>query len=152
VSTPTSYCEDCKTVSNTQNSGHGSLRYAIDCAVPGSTLAYNPALDNSVINLTQTIEINKNLDLSTSFSITINGSGINGPVFSITPNKYVIIDGFGVICSDIGATSCIQNQGILTLENVNFETANQDPGSSSILNQNNGHIRIKNNVHINENP
>lgn len=150
TSTPTTYCEDCKTVSNTQNSGNGSLRYAIGCAVPGSTLAYSPTLDNNVINLSQTIEINKNLDLSTSLSITIDGSTINGPVFSIMPDKDVTLDGFDIICSDVGAPDCIQNEGILILENIHFEINSQNPGNSSILNLNNGQIRVRNQVSINE--
>ncbi|MEZ4642689.1 MAG: hypothetical protein R3E31_08135 [Chloroflexota bacterium] len=60
-------------VSNTNNSGVGSLRWAITNAISGDTIQFNAALSGQTITLTSgEIIINKNL--------TIDGSALASPV------------------------------------------------------------------------
>jgi len=151
-SIPGSYCTDCKNVSNTLNDGIGSLRYAIGCAVPGSSLSFSPVLDNSIISLTEGIEIGKSLGISTTLNLTVDGSSLVGPVFSILAGKTVNMDGLKVICSENGNIRCISNQGILTLDDMQFEEIAPIGGSSSVINQNEGQIRIQNDVIFDRQP
>ncbi len=60
------------TVINTNDSGAGSLRQAISDAVPGDTVAFEPALTGSTISILSPISINKDL--------TIDGSGLTTPL------------------------------------------------------------------------
>lgn len=149
---PVNYCAECKTVSNTQNDGHGSLRYAIACAVPGSTLAFSQNLDNSVIGLSEPIEIAKDLIIPANLDLTIDGSSLEGPVFSILNQKTVLLEGFHIICSETGEISCILNQGILTLDNMHFEEHESNSGNSSVINQYGGQIRVQNEVRFQKYP
>ena len=59
-------------VTNTADSGPGSLRTAILNAAPGDTITLDPSLAGQTITLTTQLSIDKNL--------TIHGSGLNPPV------------------------------------------------------------------------
>lgn len=144
--TPASYCNDCKMVTNTANSGNGSMRYALGCAVPGSLLQFDPGLNNQTLIVTSPISIDKDITISTANNITINGNSVSGSIFDIIANKRVVFTGFQINCASAGVGRCITNNGILTLDNVQFFDPVITSTGNAIQNQGNGQIIIKNNV------
>ena len=151
TSIPATYCSDCKNVINTANSGNGSLRYAINCAVPGSTLTFDPSLNNQSILITAPLNINKDLTISTNQQVTIAGAGVTGSVFVIESDKVVTLKGLDIECSNAGNGRCITNNGVLTLEQIQLIDPVSTHTNSAVLNQNGGQIIIKNNVILEKN-
>jgi hypothetical protein len=151
TSIPATYCSDCKNVINTANSGNGSLRYAINCAVPGSTLTFDPSLNNQSILITAPLNINKDLTISTNNQVTIAGAGVTGSVFVIESDKVVTLKGLDIECSNAGNGRCITNNGVLTLEQIQLIDPVSTHTNSAVLNQNGGQIIIKNNVILEKN-
>jgi len=146
TSIPATYCSDCQNVINTSDSGNGSLRYAINCAVPGGTLTFDPSLNNQNILITSPLNVNKNLTISTNHQITISGNNVSGSVFNIGSDKVVTLKGFDIECSNSGNGRCITNDGVLTLEEIRLVDPISTHTNSAVLNQNGGQIIIKNNV------
>ena len=58
------------TVTNTNDSGVGSLRQAITNAVSGDTIIFNPALSGQTITTVTTLVIDKDLTIDGSASVT----------------------------------------------------------------------------------
>ena len=70
------------TVTNTNDSGAGSLRQAIASAVSGDTIKFSPSLSGQTITLSSQLDITKNL--------VVDGSGLD-PRISISGNNIVRI-------------------------------------------------------------
>ena len=70
------------TVTNTNDSGAGSLRKAIASAVSGDTIKFSPSLSGQTITLSSQLDITKNL--------VVDGSGLD-PRISISGNNIVRI-------------------------------------------------------------
>src|SRR5439155_817817 len=95
------------TVTNNLDSGAGSLRYEIDAAHAGDTIAFVPSLNG------QTITIARQLEISTSLTIkgpgagqlTVSGAGSyqHSRVFQIDANVNVTLTGLTI--SDGGGIS-----------------------------------------------
>jgi hypothetical protein len=126
-------------VTNTLDSGPGSLRDIIECADPGDTIIFDNALAGMTINITSTrIQINKNLTILSTLAprVTI-GSQIPG-LFYIPINVMVefrqldMVSG-STIAGNMGAA--IENTGGLKLHNVNiFRNPILPPGQYLVRN------------------
>jgi hypothetical protein len=79
-------------VTNTNNSGSGSLRNALDYAAAGETITFAPGLSNGVILLASTLTLSRN--------VTVDGSALAAQI-SISGNNAVRVL---VINSDVTAT------------------------------------------------
>lgn len=128
-------------VTNTADTGPGSLRQVITDASTGSTIVFSPSLQNLAINITSTIVINKSLiikDLNTqSLRVQTNESG---PVFRIEPTvSSVVLRSFKIRSGNGMDARCIDNQGNLKLENMLIEDMSPGTGSCII---NTGHLEI----------
>ncbi len=128
-------------VTNTADTGPGSLRQVITDASTGSTIVFSPSLQNLAINITSTIVINKSLiikDLNTqSLRVQTNESG---PVFRIEPTvSSVVLRSFKIRSGNGMNARCIDNQGNLKLENMLIEDMSPGTGSCII---NTGHLEI----------
>jgi len=112
---------DAKLVTNSNDDGIGSLRWAITSAKAGSTITFAP-------NVRGTIRLKSN-DLTFSSNLTIQGPGAAALTISggDTGHVVVVLDGNTVTMSDLsfkdsntGKTQAgfINNQGVLTLINT----------------------------------
>lgn len=91
-------------VTNTNDSGPGSLREAVSNSLNGDNINFNASLissGNATINLQSTININKRLDITglMNFSDTLFISGQNlHPIFLVTnPCERVVLDNLALI-------------------------------------------------------
>jgi predicted outer membrane repeat protein len=116
------------TVTNTNDSGAGSLRQAITNAAPGDTITFDSPLSGQTIILASTLVINKNLtiDGSSLFSkISISGNN-SVRVFSVSASVIVEIDSLiiknGRVFETNGAG--IYNAGTLTITDSVFSANN----------------------------
>ena len=119
------------TVTNTNDSGAGSLRQAIIDATPGSTVVFAPALSGGTITLIVEIEITIDLDIdgsSLASPITIDGD--SGQIFIINSESTVTLDsliiqgGNDVIHGGYGGGIYIYENGNLTVTNCTFSNNN----------------------------
>ena len=128
-------------VTNTADTGPGSLRQVITDAPIGSIIVFSPFLQNQEIDLVSLIVINKSLtikDLNTQFiSVKTNGTG---PVFRIEPIvSMIVLSSFEIRSGNGTNARCIHNQGTLRLENMLIEDIFNGPGSCIL---NTGHLEI----------
>jgi hypothetical protein len=93
------------TVTNTQNSGHGSLRAEIAAAHSGDTIVFSPRLDGKTITLTSgELDITKNLTIRGpgAGKLTISGNnpiwylGFGTRVFEVAQNTTVTLSGLKI--------------------------------------------------------
>ena len=154
---PLLYQRDAATliVTNTNDSGIGSLRQAIADAVPGSTITFDPSLAGQTIPLTSQINIDKNL--------TIDGSGLNASVeisgslgtriFYISPNATVTLQSLVLKngrCNgscDLGGYSgggIYIDKGTLTVTNSTISGNSADQGGGIYMN--NGTLSVTNSI------
>lgn len=126
-------------VTNTNNTGIGSLRYVANCAPTGSTVVFAPSVMNQTITLTSgLIAINKNLK--------IEGPGVNALTVSGNNSSVIfhVLPGYGFTLKNLSLKNgsapanggAIFAEGNITLQNVllqnNFE--NGTPKELTITN------------------
>lgn len=144
-------CSDCRIVINTADSGLGSLRNAIACAMPGDTIRFAFSLSgDSILLVTQTLNIDKDLSIlaKKDFSISINGADIER-VFDVFANQNASIEGLILIEGTETAGSAILNHGSLKLKNLQVFSLAGNLSTSQILNM--GSLVIEGNVLISDN-
>jgi hypothetical protein len=122
------------TVTNTQNSGHGSLRAEIAAAHSGDTIVFSPKLDGKTIALTSgELDLTKNLTIQGPGAGRLTISGKNNYSYhyhtrvfevashtTVTLNGLNIIDGYSEAPWD-GYAGGILNQGTLTVRACNID-------------------------------
>jgi hypothetical protein len=142
----TSNCS--KTVTSNNEGTINSLRSAIDCAMPGDTILFDPILNNQIITLTDSIVINKSIIIKSSLmnNITISPSPGMKNMFVIASQVDVIIDGITILGGIGPQGSAIKNYGGLTMNNVTLKK-NGALGLSSIL-YNEGGLMLSENCKI----
>ncbi len=143
---------DCKVITNTWDSGQGSLRNAIDCAANGDTIWFSQNVMNKSILLTSAnLNIGKNLTFMNINlqMVTINASLLSD-LFEIPNNITVKLVNLNLVCGNGNLTNgrCVNNLGTLELDNVHLYDHQLLTSGSSIYNHGAGNVIIKNNVSI----
>ena len=129
-------CSACLIVYSTADSGPGSLRDAISCALPGDTIrfAYSLRLDSIKLS-TDSLFVDKSINLfpKKEFQIYVDGSSIN-KIFTIATNTSSRIKNLNLIggTSEFGST--IENNGTLLLEDVTIYFSQNSSSSNQLLN------------------
>jgi surface protein len=139
----------CKWVINTDDSGQGSLRFALGCSVPGNDLIrFSPALQNMVIELTSdplAFAHDTELISSLADNITIDGSTIDH-LFDIDLGRSVHIQGLSFNCGQSNSVSCFTNNGELELKDCHFTDSFSGPAAKGI--QNNDDLKVEGEVKL----
>ncbi|ERT06297.1 hypothetical protein M595_3741, partial [Lyngbya aestuarii BL J] len=130
------------TVSNTNNSGVGSLREAISLAQPGDFIQFDSSLANQKITLTSgELEINKNLiiDGGNATGLTLSGNNTSRvfhqqPDTTFTLKNIKIADGYAndpnELLGDRGGGIFAEKRTNITIENVEFENNTAGEGGA----------------------
>jgi predicted outer membrane repeat protein len=130
------------TVTNTNDSGAGSLRQAIASAAAGDTITFDPSLSGATINLASTLTLTKNVTIDGSaLASQVNISGqntvqvfaVNGGV-NATLNGLKISQGLGGGIRTASAT--------LTVNNSTFSGNSAGDGGAIYMNQ--GTLNVNN--------
>jgi hypothetical protein len=143
-------------VTNTNDDGTGSLRYAINCAAPGDTITFHPSLHGQTIHLTSDrIVISKDIHIQSNlFAPRIM-------IYSDVQGAFVINAGYAVEMKNIEITSGlegvqgvgIENYGDLTIEDVcvfKNPLLSLPPNEYLIYNAASGVITVKGSCHLEE--
>ena len=127
-------------VTNTDDSGLGSLRDGIECVTSGDTLFFDVSMVDDTISIDSAIIIDKDVIIyaTPSQNIWINGSGLSN-TFKIMPGVNVEIIGLKVNGGN-GPNGVLYNQGNLTLDNVQI----YGDGSLGTIFTNEGVLEMKN--------
>ncbi|HMS70309.1 MAG TPA: MopE-related protein, partial [Saprospiraceae bacterium] len=106
-------------VTNTNDTGDGSLRKAIECARPNDIITFGPAVQNATINLTSTkLLINKNLTIKNTGAGIVYISGVSIPtVFDIVVGNTLSLENLRIL-SNASATPVIENYGTLNVTDI----------------------------------
>jgi hypothetical protein len=112
-------------VSNTEDSGPGSLRQAVGCAQNGEEVTFDSSMQNMELEITSgAILVNKSITISQSAvnpNILTNGY----PVFDVTATGVIFRNLHIVVaCKANEEALTIKNQGSLTLDNVTLSSNN----------------------------
>jgi len=109
-------------VTNSADSGPGTLRSAITNAASGAVLTFAPGLSGATITLSNTLTINTNLTIDASAlpgGLQINGNG-SVQIFNVASNTFVFLNSLTITNGNAatgGFGGGIFNSGTLTLTN-----------------------------------
>ena len=81
-------------VTNSADSGPGTLRSAITNAASGAVITFDPSLSGATITLSNTLTINTNLTIDASAlpgGLQINGNG-SVQIFNVASNTFVFLN------------------------------------------------------------
>ena len=131
-------CFPAITVTNTNDSGAGSLRQAISDACADGTINFNAGLSATTIDLASTLNIAKDLTIDGSAlasKITLDGNDMvrvfhitGGSLTTVTLDSLIVTKGY-TGTSDGGG---LRNEGILTITNSTFDDNSAFIGGGAI--------------------
>jgi predicted outer membrane repeat protein len=139
-------------VTNTNDSGSGSLRDAIANAQSGDTIKFDSSLANQTITLTKQIEIgagkNLTIDGAEANNLTISGDN-KSRIFllnstsvqptSLTVKNLSLVNGY---TNERGGAISTTHQGKLAIENVTFKNNVADQGGGAIFSAYEGTLTV----------
>jgi extracellular elastinolytic metalloproteinase len=137
----------CKFVSNTLDSGNGSLRDALDCAVHGDTITFLNFIKDDTIKLTSaSLSVFRNITIKkpADWNLTIESTG-DFPVFETYST--VLMENLKLKAGPAVNVRGLRNTGNLMLKNVDlFDPLSNSGSGRTILNQ--GNIQVQGGVLI----
>lgn len=135
---------DCnQVVSNTNNSGAGSLRRAILCAENGQIITFDPLISGQTITLTSKLIIDRNLSIFNQNSLPVTISSVNDVALEVLNANTLAVKNIQFITSNVSVPT-IKNNGSLTMENC---LVKRNVASSAPVMVNTGNIQyVGNNV------
>src|SRR5277367_670828 len=104
-------------VTNSADSGPGTLRSAITNAASGAVITFDPGLSGATITLSNTLTINTNLTIDASAlpgGLQINGNG-SVQIFNVAYTTNVFLNSLTITNGYSNAGGGILNYGTLTL-------------------------------------
>lgn len=129
-------------VTNTNDSGSGSLRQGVDCMPENSAMTFSPNLAGQTIELAGSINIEKNLSIlqtaSTAFDVV---GAANHHVFYVAKNKELYLRNINIYPASGINVRAIYNLGILTLDETHIFESSLNLGVGSTI-ENLGSIQV----------
>jgi PKD repeat protein/photosystem II stability/assembly factor-like uncharacterized protein len=136
-------------VTNTADSGPGSLRACVENAEDGQMITFDPLIQNTeIVLINGAITVDNTIDI---MSIEANNIGISASGMSraldIAAGKNVHIAGLIIRSGTASTGRGIRNMGVLTLEDVDIYDNNGMAGTGSLI-ENMGDITISGNCNF----
>lgn len=155
VSYPEMPIDSCTYVYTNADSGVGSLRSAINCAVDGTIITFSPDLNNMTITISSdSIQIDKNISIraETIANITVTSVIPQSPsivsLFKINTGKLVKMEGFQIDGAFGPDGSAICNEGVLILDDMVVTNGGRIGIDSVILNKPGATLQNRGESHI----
>jgi len=126
----------CQWVTTLANDGPGSLRYAIDCAAPGDTITFDPAIAGDTIHLSDSIQIGKAITIlqTGSARITIDAS-MTEYLLHVTAQGQVHLEGLDLLSGSALDRRGVWNEGETILRDVTVYDTTPGIGGSPVVNE-----------------
>ena len=132
-----------KTVTNTSDSGPGSLRHAIDCNPAGATIKISPDLDGDTIVVSgEDLVVDKELKIEAPEGVDIKIKFETEKGFIVEEDGELELDGVDIISGTGETGSAIDNSGETTLRNVDVFDNDGVPGTGVLI-DNKGEMHIE---------
>jgi len=143
----------CRTVFNTNDSGEGSLRYAIGCAENNDTVSLSDfIIDSTIIISSAPLLINNDIFILANQGDNITVSSVIPQIseletiFEINTGKIVTFKNFSIKGGYGPNGSAIRNQGVLLLNNITILNGGMTGLNSVVENQAGATLNIENSV------
>lgn len=108
---------DCnQVVSNTNNSGAGSLRRAILCAENGQVITFDPLISGQTITLTNKLVIDRNLSILNQNTLPVAIAALNDAALEVMNTNSLVVKNIHFTTSHVSLPA-VKNNGTLQLEN-----------------------------------
>jgi hypothetical protein len=143
--------ETCGIVTNTSDSGDGSLRNTVACATNGSVITFDPTLFNQTISLSSgEIEVTKNLTINGLGMVNLTVSGHNNSrIFHILPGNTLTVKNLSLKdATAITNGGALFIEGNLIMENALLEHNSQNGIPKAWTASNSSHITVNGNVNV----
>jgi hypothetical protein len=142
VNYPEMPIDSCTYVYTNADSGAGSLRSAIGCAVDGTVITFSPDLDNMTITISSdSLQINKDITIRAKTTANIVVTSVIPQIpsivslFKVNAGKTVKMEGFQIDGAFGPDGSAICNEGHLTLDDMKVTNGEQFGLNSVIQNK-----------------
>lgn len=138
-------------VKNANDDGTGSLRKAVQCAAPESTVIFEDIMINDTIKLLSKIDITKNIKFTQSPSKVVKiKSAVNAPSLEVKVNKVLDLTNIAIFARNNTSLQgrAILNNGTLSLTDVKiYDPLIGSPNTGSTI-KNNGSLVLKGSTSI----
>lgn len=137
----------CLSVSNTEDDGNGSLRYAIGCAMPGDTITFLNFIKDDTIRLTSSeLLLSRQVTIRKpdAWNLAIESTG-PFPVFQISVGA--TLENLRLIAGSSTTVRGIYNQGNSIFKNLDILDPLSDSGQGNTI-LNHGVISIESDVNV----
>jgi hypothetical protein len=138
----------CILVTNTDDDGPGSLRYALDCALPGDTIAFATELAGDTIFLEDSIRIGKHVSIVNTHAQRITVSAANQlHLFHITGTGVVHLEQLNLVAGLAEIGRGLLNEGTLVLREITLMDSMPFPAAGHPV-DNKGMLLIRGSVDL----
>ncbi len=155
VTYPEMPIDSCTYVYTNADSGDGSLRSAIGCAIDGTVITFSPDLNNMTIIITSdSLQIDKNITIraKTTANIIVTSVIPQLPsivsLFKVNAGKTVKLEGFQIDGAFGPEGSAICNEGNLTLDDMIVTNGGHIGLNSVILNKLGAILKTRGDTHV----
>lgn len=132
----------CNVVTNDQNDGAGSLRFAIDCAQTGDTIVFGQDMLNATIELNSVILIDKNIVIRNVLTPNVVITSTAELLFDVLPGVTLQLENLNLISGVSGEPGLVNNQGTLVLQDIAMDRNPLLPMNIEALIMNAGIIEV----------
>lgn len=143
-------CEDNCTseVTNTEDSGFGSLRFAMGCAEDGELIQIPDNLNLQTINLLTPITVDGEISISMNSGMNINiETDGQGPIFDVQSPGELVLNNMKLTAGTQNIGAAITNSGILELQNVTIYSNGNNVNPESLI-LNTGDMKVSGDTQI----
>jgi photosystem II stability/assembly factor-like uncharacterized protein len=136
-------------VTNHNDSGRGSIRSAISCALSGDTLTFDPSLYTGEFLVTSSpLVLDKNITIEQAVNAQINIRSLNvNPIFQVNATKTLNLKHVNLYTQGSAANRAILNNGTIKLHQCQFYDTNANAGAGSVI-TNQGSMNVTGNTSI----
>lgn len=141
--------EPCNLVYKSTDSGPGSLRYALSCALPGDTIRFSYPVLTDTLHLQSPLTVDKNIVIlgQDEYPLVITAANADRAIH-ILPGVSCELSQVQLFGGNLSSGSCIQNEGSLIANGVKCFKGAQPAPASLLLNMSGASVEYRGNNQI----
>ncbi len=136
--------EPCNLVYKSTDSGPGSLRYALSCALPGDTIRFSYPVLTDTLHLQSPLTVDKNIVIlgQDEYPLVITAANADRAIH-ILPGVSCELSQVQLFGGNLSSGSCIQNEGSLIANGVQCFKGAQPAPASLLLNMSGASVEYR---------